>query len=166
VFPTRLANPLQASHPQQVFLGKGRSWDSDTETLVEWVEIRPGSAMLKMVTRVSTRIFMGEEMCRNDEWLTESALYTKYVFQAIEALHQWPDILRPWVAPFLPVYKEVHARMARCREILKPVIAARSAAKAKAIARGETAPVYDDSLEWFEKEYENYDPATSQYVSP
>lgn len=107
---------------------------------------------------------MGEELCRNEDWLKESALYTACAFKAVEVLRHWPEILRPWVAPFLPECKETRARIARCREIVEPYVAARRAAKAQAIARGESPPVYDDSLEWFEKEYERYDAATSQYV--
>lgn len=107
---------------------------------------------------------MGEELCRNEDWLKESASYTACAFKAVEVLRHWPEILRPWVAPFLPECKETRARIARCREIVEPYVAARRAAKAKAIARGESPPVYDDSLEWFEKEYERYDAATSQYV--
>lgn len=107
---------------------------------------------------------MGEELCRNEDWLNESALYTACAFKAVEVLRQWPQILRPWVAPFLPECKETRARIARCREIVEPYVAARRAAKSRAVARGESPPVYDDSLEWFEKEYERYDAATSQYV--
>lgn len=121
--------------------------------------------MLNMVAQVSTMIFMGEELCRNEDWLNESALYTACAFNAVEVLRRWPAILRLWVAPFIPECKETRARIARCREILEPFIAARRAAKAKAVANGETPLVYDDSLEWFEKEYERYDAATSQYVS-
>lgn len=107
---------------------------------------------------------MGEELCRNEDWLNESALYSACAFNAVEVLRNWPAVLRPWVAPFIPECKETRARISRCREILKPFVAARHTAKAKAIAKGEKPPVYDDSLEWFEKEYENYDAAQSQYV--
>lgn len=120
--------------------------------------------MLNMVARVSTRIFMGEELCRNEDWLNESALYSACAFNAVEVLRTWPAVLRPWVAPFIPECKETRARIARCREILEPFVAARHTAKAKAVAQGEKPPVYDDSLEWFEKEYEDYDAAKSQYV--
>lgn len=119
-----------------------------------------------MVARVSTRVFMGEELCRNEEWLNESALYSAAVFNAVEVLRKWPALLRPWVAPFIPECKDTRARITRCQEILEPFVAARRAAQAKAMAQGEKPPVYDDSLEWFEKEYENYDAAKSQYVSP
>lgn len=135
-----------------------------TSCSAEWLEIKPSSDMLNMVARVSTRIFMGEELCRNEDWLNESAMYSACAFNAVEVLRNWPAVLRPWVAPFIPECKETRARIARCREILKPVVTARHAAKARAVAQGEKPPVYDDSLEWFEKEYENYDAAQSQYV--
>lgn len=122
--------------------------------------------MLHIIAQVSTRIFMGEELCRNEDWLIESALFAACAFNAVEVLRQWPPILRPWVAPFIAECKELRARLARCREIVEPYVTARRVAKAKALAEGDKPPVYDDSLEWFEKEYERYDAATSQYVSP
>lgn len=118
--------------------------------------------MLNMVARVSTRIFMGAELCRNEDWLNASAEYTACAFNAVEVLRNWPAVLRPWVAPFIPECRETRAKITRCREILEPFVAARRTAKAKALAQGEKPPVYEDSLEWFEKEYENYDAATSQ----
>lgn len=121
--------------------------------------------MLNIVAQVSTRIFMGEELCRNEEWLNESALFAACAFNAVEVLRHWPSILRPWVAPFIAECRETRARIARCREIMEPYVTARRVAKAKALAEGVKSPVYDDSLEWFEKEYGRYDAATSQYVS-
>lgn len=110
---------------------------------------------------------MGEELCRNEEWLDASASYAKSAFHAVEVLRRFPPVLRSWVAPFIPEVKATRAVMAHCREILAPVVAERQAAKAAAIVRGERPPAYDDSMEWFEKEFgSGCDAAKEQYVSP
>ncbi|KAI3390252.1 hypothetical protein diail_10859, partial [Diaporthe ilicicola] len=122
------------------------------DSKTEWHAIHPSSDILRVVARVSTRIFMGEELCRNEEWLHASAMYAQTVFHAVEILRCYPPAVRPWVASFLPEVKAVRASIAKCREILKPIIAERRATKAAAIARGEKPPPYDDTLEWCEKE--------------
>lgn len=52
----------------------------------------------------------------------------------------------------MPEVRAARECMARCREILGPVVAERHATKAAAAVQGRTPPPYDDSLEWFEKE--------------
>ncbi|KAL1852804.1 hypothetical protein Daus18300_012048 [Diaporthe australafricana] len=133
------------------------------ESKTEWRTINPSSDILPIVARLSTRIFMGEELCRNEEWLDASALYAKHAFHAVEILRRYPPALRRWAAPFIPEVKATRAVMAHCRAILAPVVAERAAAKTSAIARGEKPPAYDDSLEWFEKEWgSGYDAAKEQ----
>lgn len=59
--------------------------------------------------------------------------------------------------------RDVRNLLEPCRRILQPVVEKRRALQAEAVARGEPAPIFDDSLTWFEKEYgTNYDPAISQ----
>ncbi|KAG8158942.1 hypothetical protein KVR01_011385 [Diaporthe batatas] len=155
---TKALNKMTKALSDEAKLALSKKFGEPTS---EWLEFKPSSDMLQIVAQVSTRIFMGEELCRNEDWLNESALYTRCAFNAVEVLRDWPSILRPWVAPFLAECKEMRARMARCQEILEPYVTARRAAKAKALAEGEKPPVFNDSLEWFEKEYKHYDAATA-----
>ncbi|POS71913.1 cytochrome P450 [Diaporthe helianthi] len=164
IIPPNLINEIRnekALEFRTIFIKGSQSTQISFKLAQEWLEVKPPD-MLNIVAQVSTRIFMGDELCRNEDWLNESALYTASAFYGVEALRRWPSILRPLVAPFLAECKEARARIARCREILEPFVTARHAAKAKALAKGEKPPVYNDSLEWFEKECEIYDPATNQ----
>ncbi|KAJ4405924.1 hypothetical protein N0V82_010224 [Gnomoniopsis sp. IMI 355080] len=129
----------------------------------EWHEVSALSTIARTVSRMSTRIFIGEEMCSNDEWVNSVAEYSRSAFACIPELQMWPAFTRRIVHWFLPSAKLVRKNLEPCRKILQPVVAQRKKLKAEALARGEPAPVYDDALGWFEKEYgNNYDPAYSQ----
>lgn len=106
---------------------------------------------------------MGEEMCRNDEWVAAVSKYTSLSFLTANELRTWPDFLRPVVHWFLPSCQRVRAALPAPRRILKPLVERRRAAQAEALARGEEPPVFDDAMGWFEKEYgTNYDPVNAQ----
>lgn len=106
---------------------------------------------------------MGEEMCRNEDWIKASSEYTTAAFGHGDKLRAWPRSLRPLVHWFMPEAKEVREKLNEARRAIKPLIEQRQARKDAAVARGEKPPVYNDSLEWFEEEYTTgYDPAVAQ----
>lgn len=56
---------------------------------------------------------MGEELCRNEDWLNESAMYSACAFNAVEVLRNWSAMLRHWVIPFIPECKETDTEIVR-----------------------------------------------------
>ncbi|KAJ0108738.1 cytochrome p450 [Diaporthe amygdali] len=131
----------------------------------EWHEITAHVEIARLVSRMSTRIFMGEEMCRNEEWVGAVSDYTRIAFDTANMLRTWPGFMRPIVHWFLPSCQEVRAKLAVARRILQPVVEERKALKAEALARGETLPVFDDAMGWFEKEYgPDHDPVNLQIM--
>ncbi|KAK8011860.1 hypothetical protein PG989_000120 [Apiospora arundinis] len=127
----------------------------------EWKEVTPDGIML-VVTRMSSRIFMGEELCNDEEWIRESAQYVSVAFKGIFELSQWPRLMRPVVHWFLPRFIEIRRRLQRCRNVLQPHIDRRLAVKAAAAERGEPSP-YNDSIEWFARELRpGHDPTNMQ----
>lgn len=106
---------------------------------------------------------MGEEMCRDEDWIKASSEYTTAAFGHGDKLRAWPRSLRPLVHWFMPEAREVREKLNAARRAIKPLIEKREARKAEAVARDEKPPVYNDSLEWFEQEYTTaYDPAVAQ----
>lgn len=105
---------------------------------------------------------MGEELCRNDDWIKASSEYTTAAFGHGDKLGAWPRSLRPLVHWFMPEAKEVREKLNAARRAIKPLIEQRQARKDEAVGV-ERPPVYNDSLEWFEEEYTTgYDPAVAQ----
>lgn len=106
---------------------------------------------------------MGEEMCDNQEWLRVSSEYTNLVFAMIGNLFAYPNAFtRRLVHRFLPSCQELRAALDRCRRTLQPVIDGRKKAVADAQRQGEPVPTWDDSLEWFRREFGEIDFATKQ----
>lgn len=104
---------------------------------------------------------MGEELCRNEEWVKLAGDYTVQAFRTGDMLRMYPRWSRPFVHWFLPSCKELRRTLDAARKCLKPFLERRNAIKAEAIAKGEPCP-YDNSFEWFEKEYTTHDPAVAQ----
>ncbi|KAF9873265.1 cytochrome P450 [Colletotrichum karsti] len=129
----------------------------------EWHEMIPKDDIIRIVSRLSTRVFMGEELCRDDEWVQASSQYTAAAFSVGWELGYYPRWARPYVHWFLPSCWEVRSLLSHARKVLKPHLERRSAKKAAALARGDKSVVFDDAIDWFEEAYKNkYDPASEQ----
>ncbi|KPA37971.1 ent-kaurene oxidase [Fusarium langsethiae] len=127
----------------------------------EWHSINPQAELIHAVSRVSSRIFMGEELCRDKEWTRASSEYTMLAFTLTGYVRRWPRWTRPYIHWFLPACWELRKKLNEARQCLKPHLERRNAVKQKALAQGKPCP-FDDSIEWFTKEYDKHDPATEQ----
>jgi cytochrome P450 len=85
--------------------------------------------LLQLIARLTSRVFVGPELCANRDWLDVSVNYTVQAFVAAQALHDWPFLLRPLVQLFLPECRDLRRTMARARKVLEPVVAQRRARK-------------------------------------
>ncbi|KAE9566254.1 Cytochrome P450 monooxygenase eqxH [Colletotrichum fructicola] len=123
----------------------------------EWHEMVPKDDIIRVVSRMSTRVFMGGELCQDDEWIKASSEYTAAAFGVGWELGYYPRWSRPYVHWFLPSCWRVRRLLADCRRILKPHLERRKVKKSQGVQ-------FDDSIEWFEEVYKNrkYDPATEQ----
>ncbi|EKJ72481.1 hypothetical protein FPSE_07362 [Fusarium pseudograminearum CS3096] len=129
----------------------------------EWHEIQPSQDFMRIVSRMSSRVFMGEGLCRNEEWVKLSADYTVQAFMTGDVLRSYPRWARPYVHHFLPSCQKLRATLEAARQCLKPFLEQRNAIKAEAMGKGKPCP-FDDSIEWFQQEYEQHDPAISQIL--
>ncbi|KAM0211496.1 hypothetical protein ACHAQD_010289 [Fusarium lateritium] len=116
---------------------------------------------MSIVSRMSSRVFMGEEPCRDREWNKASAYYTLKAFEAGSILSEWPRWLRPYIHWFMPCCWEVRRASTAARKHLAPHIQKREQVKIAAFARGEKSP-FDDSIEWFAQLGSNRQPAACQ----
>lgn len=92
-------------------------WGTDTENLIE-IEAFP--TCLRLVTRAANRVFAGEEICRNEDFLEHSKLYTQGSVFVAMALRLIPKFLRPLVSPILQLRNSHHFRV--CARICVPVV--------------------------------------------
>ncbi|RBR12476.1 uncharacterized protein FIESC28_08600 [Fusarium coffeatum] len=128
----------------------------------EWHDFSPHQDVVRIISRMSSRVFMGEKLCRDEGWLKASSDYTLQWFIPGSELLTYPLWSRSFVHWFLPSCQAVREKLQKAREFLQPHIDRRHAAKQQAMKDGRTVP-FDDSIEWFEKEYPGQaDPARDQ----
>ncbi|WQF76631.1 Putative cytochrome P450 [Colletotrichum destructivum] len=116
-----------------------------------WHAIHMRPTVLQLIARVSSRVFLGTELCRNEAWLDITKNYTLDGFTAADRLREYPLFLRAFVHWFLPVCQSARRRVRDAATIIQPIIDKRNALKAQAVADGRPEPEYLDAIDWFEK---------------
>lgn len=70
----------------------GERWGVETG---EWREVRVYDTMLEVISRLSVRVLVGEELCRNDEFLSCARRFDKNVVVSAAVLNLLPGFLKP-----------------------------------------------------------------------
>ncbi|KAE8423996.1 cytochrome P450 [Aspergillus pseudocaelatus] len=137
-------------------------WTDDTA----WHAFPLKSNVLKLVAQMSSRIFLGDQICRNRDWLRITVNYTIDSFLAAEELRLWPKAFRRIVAWFLPSCRKIRHELKEAQDIIRPVLDARRRAKQAAISAGKTPERYNDAMEWLEEcaKGRSYEPAFGQII--
>ncbi|KZL81200.1 cytochrome p450 monooxygenase [Colletotrichum incanum] len=132
----------------------------------DWHSIPMRATILHFIARISSRVFLGTELCRNESWLEITKNYTLNGFTAADRLREYPPFLRNFVHWFLPGCQSARKQIQEAAAIIQPIIDKRHALKAQAIADGRPTPEYHDAIEWFEQASVSkgmpHDPALSQ----
>lgn len=117
--------------------------------VAEWHSLPLRDTILTCIARISSRVFVGEKLRRNEAWLKISREYASTVFPATDILRTYlPCIIRSIAARLLPICGAAQAQVAEARIILQPVLEKRKAARAA--AAGKTIE-FNDAIEWFEQ---------------
>lgn len=133
----------------------------------EWKEVFIKDRILDLISRLSSRVFLGDEVCRNEAWLKVTKGYTVDAFKAAIKMMMLPTVLKPfgrWL--FSPDCKRVRQQYIQTREIIAPILEKRRALKAKAMTAGKPIPVFNDAIDWAESESngQHYDAAVFQLL--
>jgi cytochrome P450 len=129
-----------------------------------WHQVGVKESVLAIISQQSTRVFLGQEFCRDDRWLNTTARVTVLAFQAVEQVRMWPAIVRPIAAQFLPVFQRLRAEIQTARKMIDPIVQQRRRVKAQVLAQGKTPVPSLDTIEWAEElaDGHEYDPAVLQ----
>lgn len=68
----------------------------------QWHTVQLKECTLDLVARLSSRVFLGLPLCRNERWLDIAKNYTVDAFNASRSLRAIPSLLRPIAQFFLP----------------------------------------------------------------
>ncbi|KAI6484402.1 hypothetical protein MCOR14_007038 [Pyricularia oryzae] len=124
----------------------------------DWVEAKICEPITDVVARLSSRVFLGEEICRNEEWVDLTKKIAIVVLTCIYTLRAFPQWMMPIVYTFGKAGKDMRAMRTRVIEIIHPIIDKREQEKAECKAQGIPAPVYNDAIEWVAAEADPNDP--------
>jgi len=120
----------------------------------EWREIAIGPSVLDIVSRMASRVFLGDQLCRNEAWLKITKEYAINMFAAIRKFQHYPPQLRKVFQWFIPECKLVRDQFDTASKIIAPVIAERRRVKEEARTSGKEIPVFNDALDWVTQEAE------------
>ncbi|RWA15034.1 hypothetical protein EKO27_g73 [Xylaria grammica] len=104
--------------------------------------------MLEVVARVSSRVFLGEALCRNRRWLDIAKTFTVDSFALAFLMRMAPAILRPFAYLALPQSARLRKSVRDAHTMIVPEVKKRKAAVDAARAAGEKPPKVADTLGW------------------
>lgn len=103
-----------------------------------------------MVAQLSSRVFLDEEICRDEEWLNVSVNFTIDAFIAARILRLWPSILRHVVHWFLPWSRRMRKHIQNSNRIVQGEVHQRELIRKGKLP--DTNPGRQpDSLDWFQE---------------
>lgn len=137
---TRLSdrlNPVIAEEVDQCF-------QEELPPCKDFTRVNINGRLLRIVAKVSGRIFIGPELCRSEEYIEAAINYTKDVMTAQRAVTE----LKPWQRYFkaasLPAVKALQHREKSATNYIRPIVEQRQKAE-------KEDPDYqkpDDLLQW------------------
>ncbi|OCK85009.1 cytochrome P450 [Lepidopterella palustris CBS 459.81] len=117
----------------------------------EWQEINFDTRALRIIARLSSRTFLPEPLCHNEEWLRIAVEYTVDFFKAAYVMRSLPAFVRPFVHWFLPQTRKLRGEVQKAREIIMPEVIARQKQAAADIKAGKKPKKYTDAIAWVEE---------------
>ncbi|KAK0668766.1 putative cytochrome P450 E-class, group IV [Cercophora samala] len=133
----------------------------NTTTSEAWQPVDIRDTTLHLIARISSRVFLGSELSRNDDWLKVTRDYTVDAMRAAVELRFIPKPVRFLAHWFMPSCQRARMHVQDARRIIGPVLARRRELR---MTGNDTFD--DDAIEWFEREAQGrpYDPVIAQLV--
>jgi cytochrome P450 len=110
----------------------------------DWTSVHIYMKLVNAVAKVSGRVFVGPDLCRNKDYLDAAVNYTMDFISARSKIQDMRPWLRPFLAPRLKEVRQLAKREEMARKIIYPVVQARRDAE-------NNDPDYkkpEDMLQW------------------
>jgi cytochrome P450 len=114
----------------------------------EWTTRLIREDLLEVVARVSSRVFLGAELCRNRRWLEIAKTFTVDTFTLSFLMRMAPAVLRPFTYLVLPHSARLRKSVRDARKLIMPEVQRRKAVVDAARAAGEKPPKVADTIGW------------------
>ncbi|KAI1347937.1 cytochrome P450 [Xylaria sp. FL0043] len=122
----------------------------------DWTPFRIQPFMVRAVSRLSGRAFVGSSLSRSEEWMGVSVNFAITAFIAVTKLQFFPPWMRPVAQYFVSELKTIRTDLAKAQAMLEPLIEERLSN-----ADASAAEKPDDFIQWLsdalpEEEKRNY----------
>lgn len=91
----------------------------------DWTEVNINKELINVIAKVSGRVFVGPDLCKDPEYLDSGINFTLDVMTAINAIKRVRPWLRPFLASRLPEVRQLREREQRAAEYLQPIVRGR-----------------------------------------
>ncbi|KAE8373091.1 cytochrome P450 [Aspergillus bertholletiae] len=115
----------------------------------EWRPFIFGQEIPSIVARISSLVFLGEKICRNETWLNVSVNYTIDAFNAARRLRDWPAISRQFVHWFMPSMQKLRQHEKVAAEIIQQEIIKRDLIREGKLPEENSPRTHEDAIDWF-----------------
>ncbi|KAF2655356.1 cytochrome P450 [Lophiostoma macrostomum CBS 122681] len=114
----------------------------------EWQTRVIKSDIQDIIARLSSRVFLGHDLCRNRDWLDITKNYTLTSFQAISELRAHHSLVRPVMHWFSKNCTQARHYYKRAQALIKPVVDRRKAQIQTNSSGGEGSYKTSDAIGW------------------
>ncbi|KAI9669152.1 MAG: hypothetical protein M1831_000745 [Alyxoria varia] len=124
-----------------------------------WQRRELAADSLHIISRLSGRVFVSEDLCRDETWLRLALSMAHTFVRASVHLQLVPSYLRPAARYMLPSCRELKTSTNKARKVLEPIIERR-----RELKKGNSDSQPNDAIEWFEEigHDKGYDPVPPQ----
>ncbi|CAZ83812.1 unnamed protein product [Tuber melanosporum] len=117
-------------------------------TTDEWRSVEVFATIIRIVARMSARAFVGFPLCRNEDWLTITMVFTGHVFMTHSKLACVPKPIRPIYSYVRNLVKDIAEDKRKAESLLAPVIRKRLEEESLAKKNGTVFQKPNDMLQW------------------
>lgn len=111
----------------------------------DWTPVYIYMKLVHVIAKISGRVFVGPELCKDKDYLDAGINYTMDLITAQRQIQDIRSWLRPFLAPRLKSVQQLRKREKQARDLLAPIVAARREAEKKG---GPEYQKPDDMLQW------------------
>ncbi|KAL3478373.1 cytochrome P450 [Aspergillus californicus] len=109
-----------------------------------WTSVYLYHMILKLINRSTSRIVVGDVLCRNEDWLNIVLDYSHDLAIVMMIIRPFPKLLRPYIAKLLPSVRRLKQTFKRAEDIFVPMIIERREAEAS----NPNFKKPDDFMQW------------------
>ncbi|KAI9900922.1 hypothetical protein N3K66_005184 [Trichothecium roseum] len=124
-----------------------RNWKQDFPATDDWEHVRLELAVRNVISRASSRIFIGSPACRSQQWVSDQVSFTGDFYLTSIWIKMFPDWMSPVMTWLTPAKYRARAALRRSRAVIAKLMKDHESVKEKR-AQGIEVEEEDTLLHW------------------